>query len=203
MVTEKDALEILVHAERIGVDVRLDGGWGVDALLGRQTRDHDDIDLLSNAGTVRVTQHRCGVQDSPNSSGPLPRMRTVWTDDRGRTIDLHLFETGADGELLFEGGVYPPETFGAQGRIAGKALRYIPHAQLVAFHLGYAHDGNDAHDVRLFCAKFRFGATGCLQVSVRKYRGCRGRPIAEPQGRSSAAGCGTCRRCGSAGRRGW
>lgn len=46
MVTEKDALEILLRAERIGVDVRLDGGWGVDALLGRQTRDHDDIDLF-------------------------------------------------------------------------------------------------------------------------------------------------------------
>lgn len=26
--------------------VWLDGGWGVDALLGRQTRPHDDMDIV-------------------------------------------------------------------------------------------------------------------------------------------------------------
>ena len=30
------------------VKVFLDGGWGVDALIGRETRIHNDIDLLQN-----------------------------------------------------------------------------------------------------------------------------------------------------------
>lgn len=155
MVTEKDALEILLHAERIGVDVRLDGGWGVDALLGRQTRDHDDIDLFverRDGARYAASLRRAGFAEQLRPF--TADAHTVWTDDRGRTIDLHLFETGADGELLFEGGVYPPETFGAQGRIAGKAVRCIPPAGQVAFHLGYAHDGNDAHDVLLLCERF-------------------------------------------------
>lgn len=155
MVTEKDALEILLHAERIGVDVRLDGGWGVDALLGRQTRDHDDIDLFverSDGARYIASLRLAGFAEQPRPY--TTDAHTVWTDDRGRTIDLHLFEPGADGELLFEGGVYPPEAFGAQGRIAGKAVRCIPPAEQVAFHLGYAHDRNDAHDVRLLCENF-------------------------------------------------
>ena len=38
MVSEKDAIEIINYASKIGVKVYLDGGWGVDALLKRQTR---------------------------------------------------------------------------------------------------------------------------------------------------------------------
>lgn len=32
-----------------GVDVRLSGGWAVDALLGEQTRIHSDLDLRLDA----------------------------------------------------------------------------------------------------------------------------------------------------------
>ena len=35
----------LVHAVLDAVpDAVVDGGWGVDALVGRQTRAHDDLD---------------------------------------------------------------------------------------------------------------------------------------------------------------
>ena len=38
-----------------GLRVWLDGGWGVDALLERQTREHDDLDLVSElADSERV-----------------------------------------------------------------------------------------------------------------------------------------------------
>ena len=38
MMREEDAAELLDALAVRGIDVRLDGGWGVDALLGRQTR---------------------------------------------------------------------------------------------------------------------------------------------------------------------
>ena len=47
MMREEDAAELLDALAERGIDVRLDGGWGVDALLGRQTREHDDLDLFS------------------------------------------------------------------------------------------------------------------------------------------------------------
>jgi hypothetical protein len=36
MVNKEDAIEIISYAEDNGIDIWLDGGWGVDALLGRK-----------------------------------------------------------------------------------------------------------------------------------------------------------------------
>ena len=46
MVQLTDACEILRWAEEAEIPVVLDGGWGVDALIGRETRLHNDIDLF-------------------------------------------------------------------------------------------------------------------------------------------------------------
>ena len=46
MVNEKDAIEIIFYAEENEIAIWLDGGWGVDALLGEETRVHNDIDLF-------------------------------------------------------------------------------------------------------------------------------------------------------------
>jgi lincosamide nucleotidyltransferase A/C/D/E len=42
---ERDVLEVLDILDADGVMHWLDGGWGVDALLGVQTRPHADLDL--------------------------------------------------------------------------------------------------------------------------------------------------------------
>ena len=42
-----DLVEVLDLIDRSGVTVWLDGGWGVDALLGKQMREHDDVDLIA------------------------------------------------------------------------------------------------------------------------------------------------------------
>jgi lincosamide nucleotidyltransferase A/C/D/E len=41
-----DLVDLVHELERCGVAVWLDGGWGVDAVLGGQTRAHDDLDLV-------------------------------------------------------------------------------------------------------------------------------------------------------------
>ncbi len=50
----------LVEAD--GIDVWLDGGWGVDALLGHQTREHDDLDLVVELDhTSRIIEQLAGL----------------------------------------------------------------------------------------------------------------------------------------------
>jgi lincosamide nucleotidyltransferase A/C/D/E len=44
--TAADVVEILGWLGAASVDVWLDGGWGVDALVGEQTREHKDLDLI-------------------------------------------------------------------------------------------------------------------------------------------------------------
>ena len=46
MVGINDACEILSWAYNNNIEIWLDGGWGVDALLGKETRQHNDIDLF-------------------------------------------------------------------------------------------------------------------------------------------------------------
>ncbi len=40
-------LDLLSHLENRGIPVWLDGGCAIDALLSEQTRQHDDLDLVS------------------------------------------------------------------------------------------------------------------------------------------------------------
>jgi Aminoglycoside-2''-adenylyltransferase len=46
VMTAEDAVEIVGWLSASDVDVWLLGGWGVDALVGEQTRDHKDLDLM-------------------------------------------------------------------------------------------------------------------------------------------------------------
>ena len=39
-------LDVLDALGSAGLDVWVDGGWGVDALVGEQTRPHEDLDLV-------------------------------------------------------------------------------------------------------------------------------------------------------------
>ena len=42
----KDVLELYKAIQKMQITIWLDGGWGVDALLGEQTREHLDLDLV-------------------------------------------------------------------------------------------------------------------------------------------------------------
>ncbi|MGH0035700.1 MAG: nucleotidyltransferase domain-containing protein [Myxococcota bacterium] len=46
---EDAVLEVLETLEGAGVRAWLDGGWGVDALLGERTREHADLTIGSLA----------------------------------------------------------------------------------------------------------------------------------------------------------
>ena len=41
-----DVIKFYSDLSDIGVDIWIDGGWGVDALLNKQTRPHGDLDIV-------------------------------------------------------------------------------------------------------------------------------------------------------------
>ena len=47
-----DAVMVSGVFEAADVRAWVEGGWGVDALMGRQTRDHDDVDLAVDERTI-------------------------------------------------------------------------------------------------------------------------------------------------------
>lgn len=42
----EDAAQLIRELAAKGIDVWLDGGWAVVALIGQQTRNHDDVDIV-------------------------------------------------------------------------------------------------------------------------------------------------------------
>ena len=61
MLEASDLLAVLGQLDRAGVVIWLDGGWGVDALLGRQSRPHQDLDLVIDRDDLALLAERFGV----------------------------------------------------------------------------------------------------------------------------------------------
>jgi lincosamide nucleotidyltransferase A/C/D/E len=147
----------LDQTENLGIDVWLDGGWGVDALIGRQTRSHEDLDIavqtFSSAPLRQALEAQgFGVADTADRRW----FNFVYAHPDERRIDFHLFDIDGEGNGLYgdSGAIYPAEGLLGTGRIDGRTVRCIGASTAVRFHTGYLHDENDAHDVRLLCETF-------------------------------------------------
>lgn len=55
-----DVLEIVTSLEQAGIDVWLDGGWATDALVRKQTRKHEDPDLVVDLNKVETIKQELG-----------------------------------------------------------------------------------------------------------------------------------------------
>ena len=150
--TDERVLALLDALERAGVDAWIDGGWGVDALVGVQTRDHDDLDLvvaLDDVPAIRESLGRSGWRDAEDH---LP-VRFVLAHPDGGQLDFHTvrFDEEGGGHQPQPGGGsfrYPPEGF-VRGRIGGRSVPCISAEVQLLCHLGYEPGEKDRHDVRL------------------------------------------------------
>ena len=142
----------LLEAE--GIDVWVGGGWGVDALLGKRTRRHRDLDVAlrhSDVPALRALLASHGFEDVPRDD--TRACNFVLGDDRGREVDVHSFSHEEDGNLTF-GMDYPRESLTGAGTIAGQRVDCISPEWLVRFHSGYELDVDDYRDVAALCERF-------------------------------------------------
>jgi len=122
MITEKDAIDLIMLAEELEINVFIDGGWGVDALLGEQTREHQDIDLfVEERQAVRFIYalHQQGFKERTETYSTPQHI--VFADADGRTVDLHLFTYTSERKIVFEGTGQPA---GGGGRAADNGRKY-------------------------------------------------------------------------------
>ena len=157
MMNEHDVVDLLKAAERLGITVWIGGGWGVDALIGSQTRPHNDIDVYiekRHADDFISTLRSRGYAEVEMEY--TTEAHTVWQNASGHIVDLHLIEFKADDteSLYFEGAAYPLFVLDGTGTIGGIAVRcFTAEAQLL-FHQGYEHGEKDIHNVLLLCKAF-------------------------------------------------
>ncbi len=156
-VTGETVLELLHLLEAAGIDLWLDGGWGVDALLGYQSRPHQDLDAVVALSNVPHLQAVLGARGFTLSTDELPVRFVMAHPDLGR-IDFHTvtFDEGGGGvQPQPSGGTfrYPPEGF-TVGTVLSQSVNCIsPEVQMLC-HRGYEPDEKDAHDVLILHQHF-------------------------------------------------
>ncbi|MER6046131.1 amino acid transporter [Streptomyces sp. NPDC001793] len=148
MLNESDVLEVLDLLKSAGAAAWVDGGWGVDALIGEVTRTHADLDLvvlLDQLDVARDALFEAGFTQVLRDW--LPTALAIG-DSAGREIDLHpVLGSSEGGEQFLPDGErfhYPaPVT----GTIGGRRVPCVDAATQVRCHLGYEPTDKDRQDM--------------------------------------------------------
>jgi lincosamide nucleotidyltransferase A/C/D/E len=153
---------LLAAMQDHGVAVSVGGGWAVDALLGRETRPHSDLDVWVEAADCEGLFASL-VDQGVDRLYPYPGDRPwnfVLHDGHSRRMDLHLYEDVGDGRLQY-GSVQGPFDFtvgdlSGEGVIAGLSVRCERADFALRNHTGYEIRDRDRDDVAALCEHFGF-----------------------------------------------
>lgn len=154
-VEQAEVLTVLDALDEHDVPHWLDGGWGVDCLLGEQTRPHGDLDLVVHRADLGRVRELLVASDYEVIRDWLP-MAIAFRDGDGREVDLHPVDPTADGggdQQLADGESWhyaPP----VEGRIGGRPVRCSSAADQLLMHLGYEPRPVDVTDVRRLAERF-------------------------------------------------
>lgn len=146
-------LDLLSHIEARKISVWLDGGWAIDALLGEQTRSHDDLDLVTRLEDTERIEDALAERGYGLAGGGLPHSFEL-VDEEGHQVDAHPASFRADGDGVYrmeDGGewIFPAAGFRGRGLVLGRRVPCLtPEVVMVNHTTGYALDDEHEQDVR-------------------------------------------------------
>ncbi|WP_196803940.1 nucleotidyltransferase domain-containing protein [Marmoricola sp. URHB0036] len=159
----EEALAVYDLLDKNGVRCWVMGGWGVDALLGRVTREHKDVDLLvliSDLSRYAEIVHSRGFdrkltwsESQPIQAGAV-HFDSAFVDAHpdGREIDVHVIAVDHEGAVVqfyTDPWPLPREALFDEGGIEGVTVRCVSRAAQLAMHSGYDLPEHHREDVRL------------------------------------------------------
>ncbi|MGZ4300208.1 MAG: nucleotidyltransferase domain-containing protein [Gaiellaceae bacterium] len=148
---------MLARLRAAGIHVWIEGGWGVDALLGEQTRPHDDLDLGVRFEDVEPICEALAEFERSDDEWPSS---FVLSDVSGRKVDCHplRFDENGDGwQSNHSGG--PPYRWSREGlvgagRIDGLEVTCITPELQVRWHMHPEFDDVDWADMQRLSGRF-------------------------------------------------
>lgn len=150
-----DVHEVLDALDARGIWPVIDGGWGVDALVGAQSRPHRDLDVVLLRGDLPGVEAALGPLGYRHDATVRPGApaRHVLRAAGGRQVDGHavIADAGDLWQELDDGsfGVYPATELSAVGTIVGRPVRCVSRALQVRHHAGYEPLSHDLRDLAL------------------------------------------------------
>lgn len=154
-----EVLSLHTELESLGITIWIDGGWGVDALLGQQTRSHKDLDIAVQHKDVPRLRHLLEARGYEEIKLEEAKpWNFVMGDKTGKEIDFHVIVLDDKGNGVYGpaemGQMYPAASLTGTGWINGVPVRCISPEWMVKFHSGYELQEKDFRDVSALCEKF-------------------------------------------------
>jgi len=152
-------VDLLKLFERAGIEVWLDGGWAVDALLGTQTRPHKDVDIILRVSDLPRLRNILGDRGFEIRQGGT-ESNLVLADHSGLEVDVHaiVFDRDGNGIYRMENGsdwIFPASGFSGRGVVNGVGVRCLsPETQVLCHAHGYVPTEKDFRDMELLEARF-------------------------------------------------
>ena len=155
----EEVVELLDALRDAGLSMWLDGGWGVDALLGEQTRDHEDVDIVVELERLDDLVAALVPLGLSLADDFLPT-RAVFRSADGRQVDVHpvTFDadrTGWQRAAAPDGSdaAYPADGF-CEGRVLGQVVPCLTPELQMKHHSGYEPRERDRADLGRLADRF-------------------------------------------------
>lgn len=152
-----DSAAVLSRIHAAGIAVWVDGGWGVDALIGAETRSHKDLDLIVARREAQVLHAL--LEDLAFELVVGDPSAGLYRNDAGARIDITTVEFDEHGHarcMTKTGGehVYKLGALTGSGEIGGVTVSCLSVAAQIQVHTGYRPREEDRHDVGLLHERF-------------------------------------------------
>jgi len=150
-----EVLTVLRALDAAGVRYWLEGGWGVDALIGRQTRPHRDLDVDVDADQEELVLAVLGGLGYAVDTDWRPNRVEVAAPGRG-WVDVHPLRLDADGsarQAALGGGHHLfTASYFTVGRLGDRPVPCVTREAQIAFREGYRLRPTDHHDLAVLQA---------------------------------------------------
>lgn len=152
-------IELYCELQSVGIHIWIDGGWGVDALLGNHTRSHKDLDIAIEQKDLPKFRELLATRGYQEIKLEIARpYNFVLSNDKGHEVDVHVISLDNQGNGIYgpveNGLMYPAASLTGNGVIDGQPVRCISPEWMVKFHSGYELKDKDFRDVSALCEKF-------------------------------------------------
>lgn len=150
----EEVLNLYNLFEENGIQIIIDGGWSVDALLETQTRPHKDLDIAVEWKNVPKLRELLSERDYKQIKEDS-KWNFVLRDDNENELDVHAFIYDDKGKVV-EGIMYPTESLTGTGVIDGQTVRCISPKYQVEFLAKWVHKWPEKYvdAISALCKKF-------------------------------------------------
>ena len=164
MIDAKTVIQIYQFLSAHQIRIWLTGGWGIDALLGEQTRPHKDLDFILHLDQILRLRELMAPEGyslkeiwsenkrAVDSTGSQTDTALVLQDSDGRELDLHaiIIDPHGNGIPAWEAPpdfIFSREDLSGQGLIHDFPVACISAESQIICHTGYELPDNHRRDL--------------------------------------------------------